>query len=79
MSGWMLWRIGEIFSKTLEELEPYLVQFDENGKILDELWSKDCQVGGDDRRPIIVITHDDDDDDDDIYLRPAGPVKPAAL
>jgi hypothetical protein len=55
----MLWRIGEIFSKTLEELEPYLVQFDENGKILDKLWSKGCQVGGDDRRPVIVITHDE--------------------
>jgi hypothetical protein len=26
-----------------------------------------------------AITHADDDDDDDIYLRPAGPVKPAAL
>jgi hypothetical protein len=49
----------EFFLKTLEELEPYLVQFDENGKILDKLWPKDCQVGGDDRRPIIVITHDE--------------------
>jgi hypothetical protein len=47
------------FLNTLKDLEPYLVEFDEHGRILDKAYPSDCQIGGSKRRPIIYITHDE--------------------
>lgn len=47
------------FLKSIAELEPYLVEFEENGTIETKAYPKDCQVGGDDRRRVICITHDE--------------------
>ena len=47
------------FLKTMAELEPYLVEFEENGTMKTKLYPENCQVGGNDRRPVICITHDE--------------------
>lgn len=47
------------FLNKMEELKPYLVEFDENGTMKDKTYPPDCAVGGEDRRPVIVITHDE--------------------
>lgn len=49
----------ERFLKKMEELRPYLVEFDENGAMKDKTYPLDCVVGGEDCRPVIVITHDE--------------------
>lgn len=47
------------FLQIMEELEPYLVEFDEDGKMLPKSYLLDCEVGRNKRRPVIVITHDE--------------------
>ena len=47
------------FLQRIKELEPYLVEFDSSGKILEKSYPDDCQVGGSQRRPTILITHDE--------------------
>jgi len=47
------------FLQRMKELEPYLVEFDSSGKILEKSYPDDCQVGGLRRRPTILITHDE--------------------
>ena len=37
----------------------YLVEFQEDGSILDKQYPEDCAVGGPNRRPVIMITHDE--------------------
>ena len=49
----------ERFLKTMEELKPYMVDFNEDGTMKDKEYPLDCAVGGGIRRPIIVITHDE--------------------
>ena len=49
----------ERFLKTMKELEPYLVEFEEDGTMKAKSYPSDCEVGGENRRPIIVITHDE--------------------
>lgn len=49
----------EQFLKTKKELEPYLVEFEEDGTMKAKNYPLDCEVGGEERRPIIVITHDE--------------------
>lgn len=49
----------ERFLKTMEELKPYMVEFNEDGTMKDKEYPLDCAVGGGIRRPIIVITHDE--------------------
>ena len=44
--------------KKMEELKPYMVEFNEDGTMKDKEYPFDCAVGGEVRRPIIVITHD---------------------
>ena len=46
------------FLRKMEELKPYMVEFDENGAIKPKVYPSDCTVRGENRRPIIVITHD---------------------
>lgn len=41
----------------MEQLKPYLVEFDENDKIKDKTYLPDCIICGEDRWPVIVITH----------------------
>lgn len=42
----------------MEELKPFIVEFNENGVIKPKTFFVNCSVGGKDHRPIIVITHD---------------------
>ena len=47
------------FSSTMKDLEPYLVEFEEDESIKTKEYPDDCAVGGDKRRLVIVITHDE--------------------
>lgn len=42
----------------MKDLEPYLVEFEEDGLMKTKNYLDNCVVGGDILRPIIVITHD---------------------
>ena len=46
------------FLNKMEELKPYLVEFNEDDAMKDKTYPSDCIVGGEDRRPVIIITHD---------------------
>ena len=48
-----------VFLNKMEELKPYMVEFDKNGAMKPKVYPSDCAVGGNHRRPIIVITHDE--------------------
>ena len=72
------------FVEQTKKDEPYLVEFDSFGNILDKSYPQDCEVGGSQRRPIILITHDESTfsandankqawlKDSDTFLRPKG-------
>lgn len=45
------------FLRTMKDLAPYLVKFEEDGSIKTKEYPDDCAVRGDKRRLIIVITH----------------------
>lgn len=47
------------FLHQMEELKPYLVEFNEDRTMKEKIYPADCAVGGSDRRPVIVITHDE--------------------
>lgn len=47
------------FLEKMEELKPYLVEFNEDGTMKEKDYPANCAVGGCDRRPVIVITHDE--------------------
>ena len=47
------------FLTRMEDLKPYMVEFEEDGTMKPKIYPSDCAVGGNDRRPIIVITHDE--------------------
>ncbi len=47
------------FWKTIEELEPYLVGFEEDGTIKAKNYPSDCNIRGKERRLIIIIIHDE--------------------
>ncbi len=47
------------FLTKIEELKPYVVEFEEDGTMKPKAYPFDCAVGGDECRPIIVITHDE--------------------
>ena len=49
----------ENFLKVMKELEPYLVEFNEDGTMKDKEYPLDCAIGGVNRTPVIVITHDE--------------------
>lgn len=46
------------FLQKVEELKPYIVEFDENGAMKSKIYPADCAVGKINRQPVIVITHD---------------------
>lgn len=45
------------FLRKIEELKPYMVEFEENGAMKDKIYPSNCAVHGNDHRPIIIITH----------------------
>ena len=45
--------------RIMKDLEPYLVEFEEDGSMKTKNYPDDCAVGGNTRRPVIVITHDE--------------------
>ena len=47
------------FLKKMEELKPYMVEFEEDGAIKAKTYPSDCAVEGPNQRPIVVITHDE--------------------
>ena len=47
------------FLTKMEELKPYMIEFNENSAMKAKNYPDDCAVGGEERRPIIVITHDE--------------------
>lgn len=48
-----------VFLKKMDELRPYMVEFEEDGKMKDKIYPSDCKVNGTECRPVIVITHDE--------------------
>ena len=48
-----------VFLNKIEELKPYMVEFDENSAMKPKAYPPNCAVGGNDRQPIIVINHDE--------------------
>lgn len=47
------------FLTKIEELKPYMAEFNENGAMKAKNYPVDCAVGGEKRRPIIIITYDE--------------------
>ena len=47
------------FLKIMEDLKPYMVEFEANGTMKPKVYPEDCVVGGDKRQPIIMITYDE--------------------
>ena len=46
------------FLKKMEELKPYMVEFEKDGAMKAKTYPSDCAVGGPNWCPIVVITHD---------------------
>ncbi len=46
------------FLQFLADLEPYLVEFDFEGKIKEKNYLPGCEIGEKNRRPVIRITND---------------------
>ncbi len=46
------------FLTKIEELKPYMVEFEEDNTIKSKAYPSDCAIGGNERWPIIVITYD---------------------
>ena len=49
----------EQFLKTMKELEPYMIEFEEEGTMRAKNNPLNCEVTDKERRPIIVITNDE--------------------
>ena len=47
------------FLRKMEELKPYMVEFEENSAMKDKIYPSDYAVHSNNYRPIIVITHDE--------------------
>ena len=43
----------------MKELEPYLVEFEEDGTMKAQKYPSDCKVRGEECQPVIVITYDE--------------------
>lgn len=48
-----------VFLNKMEELKPYIVEFDENSAMKPKIYLLDYAVKGNHWQPIIVITHDE--------------------
>ena len=42
----------------IEDLKPYIIEFDEDSKTKQKNYPSDCTNGGNDQEPIIVITNE---------------------
>ena len=49
----------EGFIKRLEELWPYIVEFDNDGTIVNKVYREGCNKGGRDQQQIILVTYDE--------------------
>ena len=49
----------KVFLNKMEELKPYIVEFDKDGVIKPKVYLLNCIVSGNNWQPIIVITHDE--------------------
>ena len=49
----------QIFLKVMKQLEPYLVEFNEDGTMKAKEYPFDCAIRGANRQPVIIITHDE--------------------
>lgn len=47
------------FLKRMEELKPYMVEFNQDRVMKPKVYPFDCAVGGENRRPVVVITHNE--------------------
>ena len=47
------------FLRKMEEFKPYIIEFEKNGAMKDNIYPSNCAVYSNDRCPIIVITHDE--------------------
>ena len=47
------------FSREIEAIKPYLVEFEEDRSMKSKIYLEDRIVGGSNRQPIIFITHDE--------------------
>ena len=47
------------FLRRMEELKPYMVEFDENSTMKPKVYPSDCAMGREKQRTIIVITHNE--------------------
>ena len=47
------------FLTKIEELKPYMIEFNKDGAIKAKDYPVDCAVRGEERHPIIVITYDE--------------------
>ena len=47
------------FLRIIKDLEPYLVEFEEDGSMKTKNYPDNCAVVGNIRWPVIVITHDE--------------------
>ena len=47
------------FLNKMEDLKPYLVEFNEDDTMKDKTYPPDCAIEGEDRQPVIIITHDE--------------------
>ena len=45
------------FLTRMKDLKPYMVEFEEDGKIKSTIYLSNYAVGGNDQQPIIIITH----------------------
>lgn len=47
------------FLKCMEDLKPYMAEFEEDGTMKPKVYPPGCIIGSEDYRPIIVIIHDE--------------------
>lgn len=48
-----------VFLQRMNELRPYIVEFEEDGRMKDKTYPSDCAVSGANCQPVIMITHDE--------------------
>lgn len=47
------------FLQRMKELEPYMIEFEQDGTMKPKTYPSDCAAGGEKCQPIVVITHDE--------------------
>lgn len=49
----------KVFLEKLEELKPYMVEFNKNDIMKTKVYLSNCIIRGNNRQPIIIITHNE--------------------